>query len=766
MAMRPRQMSHVDPGPAAGAPERWVASTCGMCSIGCGLEIGVSGNTIVGVCGRVDHPVGLGRLGPKGLNQFYANRHPSRALHPMIRNASGHLVRASWDDAMGLVTQRWQEALALEGPDAVAIYHTGQLVLEEYYTLGKIARGMGMNNLDANTRLCTATQAESLMASFGADGPMAAYADFDATECILLVGHNAAEQSTVLWMRIMAAKDGPNRPKVIVVDPRRTLTVRTGADLQLQLRPGTNLPLLNGLAHLLVERGHIDQAFIAQHTVGFDRLRATLARYTPDEVERITGVPAADLRQAAEWIGTSKTTVSTCLQGVYQSHQATESACAVNNIHLLTGKIGKPGSAPFQFAGQPSSMNTRETGADGAYPGFRDWQNVQAMQELAERWNAAPELLGKKPVTAGEIFELAGRGVVKCLWVICTNPAASMTDRPHQLETLQHTFTVVQDGFATTETASFADVLLPAAIWGEKTGCMTNSERRVNLRQKAVDPPGEARADFEIFLDFARRMRLTDRDGRPLIRYTTPEQAFDEWREISRGTIPDYSGMTYAKILERGGIQWPCNAEHPDGAERRYTDAQFPSGYQLKEHYARDLKTGKDGGQREYRERLDPDGVPRLGRAFLVAADYDPPVDAPDAQYPLTAISGRQAYHWHTRTKTAKAPYLAGAAPGAFVGMNAGDAQALGVADGDVVRVTSRRGFVEAPAKVGDVVRAGSVFVPFHYGELGASEAANNLMPRSRDPASKQPQQKFAAVRVERVAAASGMPWWRSGEAG
>ncbi|MFL5563367.1 MAG: molybdopterin-dependent oxidoreductase, partial [Gemmatimonadaceae bacterium] len=289
--------------------ERWTASTCGICSMGCGLEIATAGGRIVGVRGRADHPVGLGRLGPKGLNQWYANRHPTRALYPLIRSGS-RLLRASWDDAMTLVVERFNEALALHGPDGVGIYNSGQLLLEEYYTIGKIARaGLATANIDSNTRLCTATTAASLMESFGADGPPGAFEDFEQTECIVLVGHNAAEQSTVLWMRILAAKEGPKRPKVIVVDPRRTFSVDTGADLHLQLKPGTNVALLNGICHQLIANDWIDRDFIDKHTVYFDRFEKTVAKYTPKRVEELTGVPAASLRLAAKWIGTSKTTV-------------------------------------------------------------------------------------------------------------------------------------------------------------------------------------------------------------------------------------------------------------------------------------------------------------------------------------------------------------------------------------------------------------------------------------------------------------------------
>jgi ferredoxin-nitrate reductase len=726
--------------------EKWTPSVCGFCSIGCGLEIGTASGEIVAVRGREAYPVNRGRLGPKGLNQFYANRHPTRGLQPLVRNRSGKLLTASWDAAMDAIVEQFNTTLVTEGPDAVAFYNSGQLLLEDYYALGKIARaGIGTANIDANTRLCTATTAASLMENFGADGPPGAFEDFEKTECIVLVGHNAAEQSTVLWMRILAAKSGAHKPKVIVIDPRRTLTVATGADLHLQLRPGTNVALLNGICRELIERDWIDRKFIKRHTIYFDRFREIVAKYTPAYVEKITGVPAKQLRQAAEWIGTSKSTVTTCLQGVYQSNQATVTACIVNSMHLLMGKIGKPGSAPFQFAGQPSSMNTRETGADGTYPAYRNWEDLAHMRDLAQRWNVHLELLGKKPVSAPEIFELMNKGFVKVLWNIGTNPAASMTDRAKQLKGLSSVFLIVQDPFVNTETAQFADVYLPSAMWGEKTGCMTNAERRCSLLLKAVDPPGDARSDLDIFIDFAFRMNLQDRDGEPLIKFTTPEAAFNEWREISRGTIPDYSGMTYAKLLDSGGIQWPCNDDHRDGTVRLYTDPHFPTHYEISEVYEKDIETGHEHTQREYRTKKDA-----RGRAVLITNDYTEPVEPLDREYPFVAISGRQVYHWHTRTKSAKSPWLNGAAPNVFVAMNRADARRLGISDGDVVKVVSRRACVEAPARIGNNVPPRTVFIPFHYGELAVNESANNLMPRAWDPVSKQPVQKYAAVRVER----------------
>jgi len=745
--------SQVDDG---ATPERWVPSTCGICSVGCGIEIGVSDGQIVGVRGRLGHAVNDGRLGPKGLNQYIANRHSHRARYPLIRNEQGVLVRASWDEAFDLMVERFNGALATEGPDAVAIYNSGQLLLEEYYTLAKLARaGLATANIDANTRLCTATTAASLMENFGADGPPGAFEDIDQAECIVLVGHNAAEQSTVLWMRILNAKAGPRHPKVIVIDPRRTFTVAMGADLHLQLKPGTNVALLNGICNLLIENAWVDRLFIDEHTVNFDQLYAVVSQYPPERVEAICGVPQAALRQAAEWIGTSRTTVTTCLQGVYQSNQATAAACAVNNMHLLMGKIGKPGCAPMQFAGQPSSMCTRETGASGTYAAYRNWEDPRHMQDLAQRWNVPVELLGKKPVGTPEIFDMCRMGHVRVLWNIGTNPAASMTDRESQLQTLGHVFLIVQDAFTDTETVQLADIVLPSAIWGEKTGCMTNAERRCTLLRKAVEPPGEAKSDLDIFIEFAHRMNLRDSDGASLIGYSDPEGAFNEWRAVSRGCIPDYSGMTYERLEETGGLQWPCTSDRPDGTVRLYEDLKFPTGWKIAESYEKDIETGHEHTLREYKTKRDSGGV-----AILVPAHYQPPADQTDNDFPFVATSGRQLYHWHTRTKTGRAPALHDAAPGPFVAINRQDAMAIGIQDGDTVRVVSRRGDLTALAKVGDVVPPGVVFVPFHYGELGAKHSANNLMPNLRDPVSMQPVQKLAAVRLERIGLDGEQKWW------
>jgi len=510
----------------AGEPEAWVHSACILCSNGCGIDIGVKDGAIVGVRGRVDHPVNLGHLGPKGEHGWVANASPRRGRTPMIRPSKSEPLRpVSWAEAMDFFEERCRAAWA-SGHQNLACYNTGQLLLEEFYTLAKLWRGgIGSSNIDGNTRLCTASAATALTATFGADGPVASYADVDQAQLLVLYGHNVAETQTVLWERMLAAKRA-NGGRIIVVDPRRTPTVHQGADLHLQIRGGTNAALMNGIIHLLIERGHVARDFVARHTVGFEALAAVAREYPPQRVADICGIAQSDLEKAAEWIGTTPRMVSTALMGFYQSVEATAASSLVNAVHLLTAAIGKPGAGPLLMAGQPSAMNNRETGCGGSYPAYRNVHNETHMRELCALWKLDFERF--RPENCIDILtmmERAERGEIEFLWVIGTNPIVSLPDRNRTARILRKLFVVVQDAFVDAETIEFADIYLPAAMWGEKTGCVTNADRSVNLLQKAVDPPGEARSDFDVFVEVAARLGLKDRDGAPLIAFRVPRAA-------------------------------------------------------------------------------------------------------------------------------------------------------------------------------------------------------------------------------------------------
>jgi len=732
-------------------PERWVQSACVLCSNGCGCDIGVKDGRIVGVRGRADDVVNRGRLGPKGLHGWEANNSPDRLTHPLVRR-NGRLEPASWDEAMQMIVDRTRQVKQEYSAGAIGFYTSGQLFLEEYYTLGIIGKaGLGTPHMDGNTRLCTATAAAALKETFGSDGQPGSYFDIDETDCILMVGHNMSSTDTVLWSRVLDRRRHAGPPQLIVIDPRKTVTARE-ADLHLAPRIGTNVAVLNGLLHLLIANGHVDRAFVDKHTMGFDDLAKLVAEYPPERVEEITRVPAADLRRAAEMIGASSMLVSTCLQGVYQSNQATAAAVQVNNLNLVLGRIGRPGCGILQMNGQPTSQNTRETGADGDLPGFRNWDNIEHIEDLARVWNVDPAIIPHwtPPTHSMQIFRYCETGSIRMLWIQATNPAVSLPHLERIRNILQkpELFVVVQDAFLT-ETAQLADVVLPAALWGEKTGCFTNVDRTVHISHKAVEPPGEARSDFDIFVDFARRMDFRDKDGAPLVKWSTPEQAFEAWKDCTRGRPCDYTGLSYEKLGRGPGIPWPCNAEHPDGSPRIYEDLVFPTHADYCESYGHDLVTGAPVQAQPY--RADDPG----GRAVFKGAHYIAPFEEPDADYPFFLTTGRLVYHFHTRTKTGRAPALAEAAPDDHVQIADEDAARLGIADGDWVRLGSRRGSIEARAQVGGMA-AGEVFVSFHFGywdEPGRERAANELTIYEWDPVSKQPHYKYAAVRLEKIAA-------------
>jgi ferredoxin-nitrate reductase len=732
-------------------PDEWIQSACVLCSNGCGMDIGVRNGRIVGVRGRTGDRVNKGRLGPKGLYGWIANNSSDRLTKPLIRK-NNELVESSWEEAMNLIVSKSKEIIAKHTAGAIGFYNSGQLFLEDYYTLAVMTKaGLGTPHVDGNTRMCTATSDAALKISFGTDGQPASYTDIDVTDCIMLVGHNIASQETVLWTRMLDRLAGPNPPKIIVIDPRKTMTAEK-ATVHLQPMLGTNVAILNGLIHQIIRNNQVDSKFINAHTVGYAELEKTTAKYNADYVEFISGVPKNKLLEAAAIIGESETVLSTALQGVYQSMQATAAALQINNIQLIRGMIGKPGCGVYQMNGQPTAQNTRECGADGDMPGFRNWQNKNHTKELAKLWNVDPKKIPDwKPSThAMQIWKYAETASVKMLWIVATNPAVSLpeSNRIRKILENEKLFVIVQDCFLT-ETGKLSDVVLPAAMWGEKTGCFTNVDRTVHLSKKAVEPPGEAKADLDIFLEYSRRMDFRDKDGEPLIKWSEPEEVFDAWKECSKGRPCDYSGMSYEKLSGPSGIQWPCNDEYPKGRERLYEDGIFNTSADYCETFGFDIQTGAEISKTKYKAK-DP-----KGKAILVAADYEPPHEKPDEDYPFWLTTGRVVYHFHTRTKTGRSKQLNDAAPDVFVQISDEDALQLDIAEGDVLTIESRRGKVKAKVQKGNIMK-GLLFIPFHYGYWDTDDdehtrAANELTITSWDPVSKQPHFKFAAVKITEI---------------
>lgn len=754
--------THLAEGVDPDGVDRWVQTASILHSDGDAMDVAVRDGRMVGVRGRAVDRVNHGRLGPKDLFGWQANGSPDRLTRPLVRR-DGRLVECGWDTALDLIVSRSRTLLDERGPGSIGFYTSGQLFLEEYYTLAVLARaGIGTNHLDGNTRLCTSTAAEALKETFGCDGQPGSYDDIDHADVIALYGHNLAETQPVQWMRILDRLEGADPPRLLCVDPRPTPVAREAA-VHLAPRGGTNVALLNALLHEVIRTGGVDHAYVAAHTVGFDALAALVERCTPEWAAGICDVPAARIREAAELIGGAERLLSTVLQGVYQSHQATAAAVQVNNLHLLRGMLGRPGAGVLQMNGQPTAQNTRECGANGDLPGFRNWQNDDHVADLARVWNVEPRTIPHyaPPTHALQMFRYAEQGSIRMLWISGTNPAVSLPElsRVRSILASRDLFVVAQDLFLT-ETAQLADVVLPAATWGEKTGTFTNADRTVHLSDKAVEPPGEARPDLDIFLDYAARMDFRDKDGGPLVTWHDPESAFEAWKRCSAGRPCDYTGLSHAMLRGASGVQWPCDEHRPEGTARLYTDGIDWAAPERCEAYGKDLVTGASNDAAAYRA-ANPDG-----KAMLKGADYLPPHEEPDEDHPFQLTTGRTVYHFHTRTKTGRAPQLNNAAPDVWVEASAADADALGCREGDLMEVATPRGSLRARLRITGI-RPGLLFVPFHYGYWDTpagsgpddgtpGRAANEATVTDWDPVSKQPLFKTAAAALRLLERGSG----------
>ncbi|PYM15162.1 MAG: nitrate reductase catalytic subunit [Candidatus Rokuibacteriota bacterium] len=697
----------------------WGRTMCPYCGVGCGLLVRVDGGRVTKVKGDPDHPANFGDVCAKAVHLPPALLAPDRLLHPEIRSRRDvERKRVPWELALRFTAERWREIFAAHGPDAVAFYASGQLLTEEYYVAGKLAKGfIGTNNFDTNSRLCMASAAVGYTRSLGADGPPAAYEDIDSADCFLLIGTNTADCHPIVWKRIRRRKlSAPDRVSVIVVDPRWTETADI-ADLHLPLRPGSDIALLNGMLHVLWKDGLIDRAFVGAHTSGWEKLRHVVERYTPERVSALTGLSRDIIVTAALRFASASCALTLWSMGINQSHVGTDKNAAIINLHLATGQIGRPGAGPFSLTGQPNAMGGRETGGLAhLLPGYRAITDVHARDLVERHWGAARgSIRPRRGRSALEIFDGLARGDVRAVWIIGTNPAASVPDTDLVEKALrQADLVVVQDAYHPTETTRFADVLLPAAQWPEKDGVMTSSERRLTYLSQLVDPPGEALPDAVILTRFAHEMGF-----KQAFPYTSAAEIFDEFAALTAGTPCDYSGVTHARLRTEGPLQWPVPSSAHSGTPRLYVDGRFPTSD---------------------------------GRARFIAVEHDPPVEPPDRAYPLVLTTGRVRDHWHTLTRTGKVPALRRRTPEPILEVNVRDARRLGLLDGGFVEITSRRGKVIAQCRVTETIREGVCFLPFHWGRsFGFYKSANNLTLGARDELSGQPELKVCAVRLRAV---------------
>ena len=725
-------------------------STCPYCGVGCGVVIESQDGQITGVRGDPDHPANFGRLCTKG-STLHLTATPTITMHARLlqpqlrerRDAPRKVV--GWDHALSTVTTRFADIIREHGPDAVGFYLSGQLLTEDYYVFNKLAKGLiGTNNVDTNSRLCMSSAVAGYKATLGADAPPACYDDLHHAATLFIAGSNTAFAHPILFRRIEDAKRANPALRTIVVDPRRTETA-DAADLFLQILPGTDVALFNAMLHVMLWEGWVDTAYIAAHTSGFDALRSRVRDFNPKETAALCGITEADLLQAAKWFAGLDTpgapgmarqpVLSLYCQGLNQSHAGTAKNAALINLHLATGQIGKPGAGPFSLTGQPTAMGGREVGGLANLLGaHRDMANPEHRAEVARMWgvDVVPAKPGK---TAIEMFEAAADGEIKALWIACTNPAQSMPNANAVRRALERAeFVVVQEAFATTATCAYADLLLPASTWGEKDGTVTNSERRISRVRSAVPAAGEARDDWRIAAEFARRLEAVlhhDQPGRASgFAYTTPEAVWNEHRESTRGRDLDITGLSYT-ALELEAQQWPMPEGAAHGKARLYADGVFPT----------------------------PDGRARFADTPHVAL-----AEPRDVRYPFSLNTGRLRDQWHGMSRTGTIGRLFGHVPEPAIDMHAQDMDRLALNEGDLVQVTSRRGSIVLPARSSEQVGLAQSFIAMHWGDefLSGSTSTgeriagvNALTSPAYCPSSKQPELKHAAVKILKAE----LPW-------
>ncbi|MBD1837061.1 nitrate reductase [Coleofasciculus sp. FACHB-501] len=726
---------------------------CPYCGVGCGLEVtppaqagkpthrDAQGNPIWKVQGDRAHPSSHGMVCVKGAT-VAESLSKDRLLHPMIRDSLDEpFRRATWEEALDLVASKIQNVLATQGSDAVCMYGSGQLQTEDYYVAQKLLKGcLGTNNFDSNSRLCMSSAVAGYMQSFGSDGPPCCYEDLDLTDCAFIIGSNTADCHPIVFNRLRKHHKKNSHVKMIVVDPRRTNTAEA-ADLHLAIRSGTDMDLLNGIAHLLMRWGAIDTYFIEDCTTNFPAFAEVIQHYPPEVVAERCGISISDLETAARYWSQSKRVLSLWSMGVNQSSEGTAKVRTIVNLHLMTAQIGKPGAGPFSLTGQPNAMGGRETGGlCHILPGYRVVKNPQHRAELEAFWQLPAGQISPYPGrTAWDIITGLENGDVGVLWIAATNPAVSLPDLERAKAALQRSpFTVYQDAYYPTETAAFAHVLLPAAQWSEKTGTMTNSERVVTLCQAFRTPPGEAKPDWQIFTEVARRLGFAEK-----FPYETPASIYAEYVKLTRDRVCDMSGLSHERLAQEGPLQWPC----PDRSfDTPSLSSPLNSSTQNSKCATHSYANKTQNSKRLYTDFRfpTPDGRARFG-AYHSRGLAEPP----DPNYPFVLTTGRLYGHWHTQTRTGRIDKIRQMHPQPFIEIHPRDAASLKIQENDWVEVRTRRGTARFPARVTKAIAPGVTFVPMHWGALWADGAEANALTHAEScPESLQPELKACAVQL------------------
>jgi ferredoxin-nitrate reductase len=713
---------------------------CPYCGVGCGLEVlsSTPGEAIgdqkisYKVRGDRAHSSSKGQVCVKGATVAEA-LDKDRLLYPQWRSSLEEpFERITWEEAFQKIADRLKTVRETWGSQGIAVYGSGQLQTEDYYVIQKFLKGcLGTNNFDSNSRLCMSSAVSGYFYSLGSDGPLCCYEDLDLTDCAFLVGTNTAECHPIVFNRFRKNHKANPATKLIVVDPRQTETAAV-ADFHLAIRPGTDIDLFNGLAHLLLKWDRIDRSFIDQHTDGFEAMPDLLVHYPPERVSQTCGIAIELLEAVAQCWAQSDRVLSLWSMGINQSSEGTAKVRSLINLHLLTGQICKPGAGPFSLTGQPNAMGGRESGGLAhILPGYRQVKNPVHRQELEAFWQLPPGHIAPDPgLNAKEIIVALEQDTLPLLWIVATNPAVSLPDLKRAQAALRRSpFTIYQDAYFPTETADYAHLLLPAAQWGEKTGTMTNSERVVTLCQAFRSPPGEAKADWEIFSEVARRSGFAAQFA-----FETSAEVYREFVQITRGQVCDLSGLSHDRLRQEGPIQWPCPQDSP---ATNPTDTE-PTAPETIIH---------TNTKRLYSDRHFPSPN---GRAQFGAYHSRGLAEPPDPDYPFVLTNGRLYGHWHTQTRTGRIEKTRKMYPQPFVEMHPKDAERLGLEENQWVTLRSRRGSTQFPVRITTAISPQVLFVPMHWGALWAEDSeANALTHPESCPISGQPELKACAVQVD-----------------
>ncbi|KAB2926638.1 MAG: molybdopterin-dependent oxidoreductase [Dechloromonas sp.] len=697
-----------------------VKSTCCYCGVGCGVLIASENGKLTGVRGDPEHPANLGRLCTKGASLHLTADSEYRLAWPERRRQRGMTgERLSWDAALDEAAERFADTIRRHGPDSVAFYISGQLLTEDYYVFNKLAKGLiGTNNVDTNSRLCMSSAVAGYKQTLGADAPPCCYEDIAQAGVIFIAGANPAIAHPIVYRRIEDAKAANPALRIIVADPRRTESCAL-ADLHLPLRPGTDVALYNAMLHVMIAEALVDTAYIAAHTLGFADLAEAVQAFTPEAAAAICGVPAADIVQAARWFASSGPALSLYCQGLNQSAHGTHNNAALIQLHLACGQIGKPGAGPFSLTGQPNAMGGREVGGlANLLSAHRDLAKPEHRAEVAALWGI-PSVPDKPGKAAVDLFRALKSGEIKAIWIACTNPAQSLPHQAAVREALSNAeYVVLQEAFGNTDSAAFADLLLPASAWGEKEGTVTNSERCISRVRAAVPPPGEARADWQIAVDFARRLgkRLDNPATDRLFPYADVEAVFNEHRETTRGRDLDISGLSYAVLAADGPQQWPYRQGAQQGTARLYTDGHFATAD---------------------------------GKARFIVTEHRPVADQTTPDLPIALLSGRMRDHWHGMSRSGTVPRLFNLEDEPLLAMHPCDLRHRGLEAGDLARVSNGRGEIVVRVAAGEGLAKGRAWMPMHWGsQFMSSPGVNALACDAVDPWSMQPELKHTSVQI------------------